>query len=113
MDKDRVLELLDSGALGQGVSVSTTLTLDDTAPEIQTVSKDLTTGALTVTARDNQYLSTVAVLNKNGTRILAQAEPEQTQAGASVSTVVDLTGITVGETCIVVVEDCAQKPKLL
>ena len=108
MGKDRVLELLDSGELGRGVSVSTTLTLDDTAPEIQTVSKDLTTGALTVTARDNQYLSTVAVLNKNGTRVLAQAEPEQTQAGASVSTVVDLTGITVGETCIVVVEDCAK-----
>ena len=52
------------GELGQGVGLSITLTLDDTAPEIQTVSKDLTTGALTVTARDNQYLSTVAVLNK-------------------------------------------------
>ncbi len=72
------------------------------------MSKDLTTGALTVTARDNQYLSTVAVLNKKRYPDSGGGPAEQTQAGASVSTVVDLTGITVGETCIVVVEDCAK-----
>ena len=108
MDKERVLELLDSGELGKGVTLSTTMTLDDTAPEIQAVNKDLTTGAVTITAKDNQYLSAVGVLSQNGTRVLAEAEPVQTKAGESVSTVVDLTGITVGEKCMVVVEDCAK-----
>ena len=66
------------------------MTVDDTAPEVTALSKDLRTGNLTVTARDNQYIAVVQVLNSAGTEVLASSAMVETEAGGLGSVTLDL-----------------------
>ena len=103
---EEVTELIESGALGEGAFLTTTMTVDDTAPVVTGITKDLLTGNLTVTASDNNYIASVQVLNKGGS-LYAQALPEATEKGQTTSTVVDLSGASVGPECIIAVCDYA------
>ena len=105
--QEQLKELITSGKLGKGAFLSTTMTVDNTAPELLTVNKDLLTGNLTIEAKDNQYLAYVAVLNKSGTKVLAGTVPTQETAGEAVSTAIDLTGVEVGTKCTILVADYA------
>ena len=71
---------MDSGVLGSGVSLSTTMKVDDTAPQVLNVYKDLNTGNLIVETRDNNYVASVQVKSARG-KLYASATPEQTEAG--------------------------------
>lgn len=51
----------DWDALGRGASLSTMTTIDNTAPEIEDVSVSLVDGSLDVAAKDNEYVSVVAL----------------------------------------------------
>ncbi len=62
---------VDWDALGTGATFATSMTLDNTAPEIEGVMLDLMTNELVITASDNQYVSAVLLTNKGGTRTLA------------------------------------------
>ncbi|MDY4219826.1 MAG: S8 family serine peptidase [Candidatus Faecousia sp.] len=107
-----VKELMSSGALGEGAYLTTTLTVDDTAPEMTEVSKNLTTGDLTVTARDNQYIAAVQVLNAAGSKILASGGVTQEAAGEESSVTIDLSQVKLGPTCMVRVADYAGNESL-
>ena len=66
------------------------MTVDDTAPEVTGLSKDLYTGNLTVTARDNQHIAVVQVLNDAGTKVMASAGMAETAAGEAGRVTIDL-----------------------
>lgn len=107
LSNDEVRALIREDKLGDGAFLSTSYTIDDTAPEIVSISRELLSEGLRITARDNQYIASVVVLDKNGTKVLATAMPKQTQAGQAATAAIDLTGIAVGQTCIVLVADYA------
>ena len=107
LTEEDVQRLMSSGALGQGAYLTTTLTVDDTAPNLVSVNKDLMTGNLTVTARDNNYVAAVQVLSASGGEVLATADAHQENRGGEAVAEVDLTGISIGPTCKVLVADYA------
>ena len=68
---------VDWEALGSGTTLSTSFTIDNTAPELFGVSIDLLTNSMTVKASDNNYVAGVGLYNKTGTRVLAQTGAKQ------------------------------------
>ena len=107
MTLEDILALKSSGSLKEGSFLTTTLTVDDTAPVVESITKDLLTGNLTVTARDNQYIAAIQVSDLSGTKIYGNALPDATEKGQRTSTTIDLAGALIGETCLVMVADYA------
>ena len=107
IDAAQLRDLMDSGVLGSGVYLSTTMKVDDTAPQVLNVYKDLNTGNLIVETRDNNYVASVQVKSARG-KLYASATPEQTEAGQRAYATLDLSGIAVGSECYVVVGDYAK-----
>lgn len=107
MTADDVKALLQSDVLGDGAFLTTSLTVDNTAPELLTASKDLITGDVIIKAKDNQYIAAVMLLNKAGSKVLASALPEQNGPGETVEAVLDMTGVNPGSTCKILVADYA------
>ncbi len=104
----QIKQLLKDGTLGKGAQLSYTLKVDSQAPEAIGIYKDLQTGNLMIEARDNQYIASIQVQSKGG-RVFGTAVPEQTEAGQTTQTVVDLTTAQgkIGEQCLVVISDYA------
>ena len=71
----------DWDALGRGASLSTMTTIDNTAPEIEDVSVSLVDGSLDVAAKDNEYVSVVALYDAAGSKALTYVAPNQETAG--------------------------------
>ena len=103
----QVEELVESGRLGLGAYLTTPMTVDDTAPEILSMTRDLVTGNINVTAKDNQYVAAVSILNSAASKTLALTGVNQTEAGETVEAVVDMTDVKVGTTCYIMVGDYA------
>ena len=57
---------VDWDALGKGASRSVRVTIDNTAPVVNSVTYNEEAGTLTVTASDNQYVAAVALFNQEG-----------------------------------------------
>ena len=94
--------------LGEGSSLTTSFTIDNTAPEATDIDVSrLDADKLTVKAKDNRYVAAVALLNANGSKILNVLSPNQTELGKEVSVELDLTGIY-GNHFLVAVFDYAQ-----
>lgn len=94
-------------ALNEGAYLRNYLTIDSTAPVLESVSLDLMDGqTITVTAQDNEYIAAIALLNGNGTRAYAIASPNQTEAGVEIAMNMDINDIN-GDTCLVAVYDYA------
>ena len=92
-------------ALGDGASLTTQMVIDNTAPAASAMTQtDDTT--LTVTAKDNQYVSAVVLMNAGGTNTVAYANPNQTKANTSVTVDLDLTGAS-GKNFLLAVYDYA------
>ncbi|MFR3468936.1 MAG: S8 family serine peptidase [Oscillospiraceae bacterium] len=107
-----VVALMEEGKLGKGAVLTTTMTVDDTAPTVTALSKDLRTGNLTVTAQDNQFVAVVQVLNASGSEILASSALEQSEAGQPASVTIDLSQLKIGPSCMVRVADYAGNESL-
>ena len=107
MTAEDVTRLMQDGTLKQGAFLTTTLTVDNTAPEISDISKSLTTGNLQVTARDNNYIACIRVVSSNGRTVYAQALPQAEKAGEKTTTTIDLSKASVGPECTVIVGDYA------
>ncbi|MBE6944701.1 MAG: hypothetical protein E7459_01260, partial [Ruminococcaceae bacterium] len=102
---DRVLEILDSGVMGEGATLTTELVVDNTAPELIAVSKDINNeNLLVVNAKDNQNVAVMALVSMDGKTTYASAMPAE--PGASVFTM-DLTGVKAGKTCLLMLGDYA------
>ena len=99
--------LMESGALGDGAFQTITMTVDNTAPEILGVYRDLNNGDLLVTARDNSYMAVNAVMNGSGTKSYGAKLPEQEGPGETVTTRIPLNGAKLGKKCLILVADYA------
>ena len=93
--------------LGEGVTMTTPITIDNTAPEllgidVSRVENDI----LTVKARDNQYVAAVAMLNAAGTQMYTVASANQTEKNVDASVELDLTDVF-GSKFIIAVYDYA------
>lgn len=104
---EEIEDLIESGRLGQGAYVKKTLRIDNTAPEILDITKSAITGAMTITARDNNHIAAVQVFNAGGTLLLAQSLADQDERGETTSVVLDLSQANVGSKCLVMVADYA------
>ena len=105
-DKDSVKEVLESGKLGEGAYFANTFTVDDTAPVLKSVTKDLITGAVTIVAQDNQYVAALEVRKGVGNKVIAGGVPAQEEAGQECGATIALDE-TAGEYIKVVVADYA------
>lgn len=92
--------------LGEGATLSTMTTIDNTAPEITGVYRSLTEKKLVVTAKDNEYISVIAAYDETGENALAYVAPNQMTAGEEQLFELDLTDIE-DERIIVTVYDYA------
>lgn len=77
-----------NGELGKGVSLGTTLTIDNTAPEV--LSAKVNGSTLTINAIDNRYIACVALTNAGGNKILKKIFPNQQTANTEYSCDIDL-----------------------
>ena len=103
----RIKKLMADNVLGEGVYLSTSMRIDNTAPEILSISKDFLSGDLTVTARDNQYISMISLQDRSGNELTDAMLPEQTGENQKASVTFDLDGVKIGEKCYIVVADYA------
>lgn len=72
--------------LGRGAAFTTQLTIDNTAPQITDISLSLTGNrALSIRAKDNQYIAAVTLMNASGTKVLETVVPNQTEAAAEIA----------------------------
>ncbi|MCI6729022.1 MAG: S8 family serine peptidase [Clostridiales bacterium] len=96
------------GTLSHGAVWETTLTVDDTAPEIldASISRNLITGSarLSITAQDDRYVAAVLVTNARQTEILARQAAGSTQPGQAVDVDVDISGVTASEIVVLAVD---------
>ena len=94
--------------LGPGATMTTPLTIDNTAPEILDVDiSGVGEDRLTVTALDNEYVAAVAILNNAGTRMYTVETPNQTEHGVAISIELDLREVY-GKGFLVAVYDYAK-----
>ena len=103
---EQIRALIRENKLGKGAYLSSSFTVDNTAPVVKSVSKELFNGNLTITAQDNTYIATVQVLSKSG-KLYASAVPQQNEAGETTVTTMDLSEAKIGPECVVVVGDYA------
>ena len=76
--------------LGAGSTMTTTFTIDNTAPEALDIDLSQIDGdKLTVTARDNRHVAAVALLNAAGTRKMSVKSPNQIEVGQTVTVELD------------------------
>ena len=99
--------LVSSGELGKGSLLSTTLTVDDTAPELLSASKNLEDGELILKIRDNQFLALAQVTNLAGSVIYGQAITTQSSAGDEAYLEVSVPADEIGPKCKVSLVDYA------
>ena len=95
---------LSNGELGQGAYLTTSLTIDNTAPEI--LSAAVEGSALTVTAKDSRYVACLAAFSSDGAALLKKVCPNQQEAGTEISVDFDLTS-SYGKSIIVAAFDYA------
>ena len=102
-----ISEVIGSGVLGEGAYLPMPMTVDDTAPEVLGVSKNLLNGDLTITAQDANYIATVQVLSPDGQTVYAAELPEATEAGQITETTLAVGDAGIGSKCIIALGDYA------
>ena len=107
LSSDEVHAIVDSGVLGQGATLTTELVIDDTAPEILSIARDIATEDIIVTIRDNQYPAALRIVDSNGTVHATQAIDCIGTAGSLQQVILDLEGVAAGDPCYISVGDYA------
>ena len=103
---ESVVTEVDWEALAEGAYLTTSFTIDNTAPTL----KDVKLGennTLQITAKDNEYIAAVALMNASGTSILTAAPANQTERGVEMVCDLDLSYVF-GEKFLVAVFDYAE-----
>ena len=96
----------DWDALGEGAYLTTSFTIDNTAPEIKSIELGAD-NTLRITAKDNEYIAAVALMNASGTSILTAAAANQTQRAVEHTASLDLSYVY-GSEFLVAVFDYAE-----
>ena len=89
---DEIIELINSGELGNGAFLGYTLKVDNEKPVISSVVLSEDKSTITVTAKDDQYIAYVAIVDLAGNSILGEV-PAQTEPGEEVTVELDATGL--------------------
>ena len=89
---DEIVELMNSGELGNGASLDFTFKVDNETPTISNVVLSEDKSTITVTAKDDQYIAYVAIVDLNGNPIVGEV-PAQTEPGEEVTVELDATGL--------------------
>lgn len=77
--------------LGEGASLTTPVTIDNTPPELTSVDAQPDDNKqLTLTAEDNQYVAAFALYDSTGENLLSYGSPDQTVKNAEASVTLDL-----------------------
>ena len=93
--------------LGEGSTLTTQLTIDNTAPRMLAVDDSrVDDGILRVKARDNRHVAAVALLNANGSKMLAVESANQTTENTEVTVELDISA-AFGKKFLVAVFDYA------
>ena len=93
--------------LGEGSTMTTQLTIDNTAPEALDIDvSQVDQDKLTVKAKDNRHVAAVALLNATGSKFLAVQSPNQTEMGKEVTVELDISAVF-GKNFLVAVYDYA------
>lgn len=96
---------VDWDSVGPGSRFVTPMTIDNTAPQILSVStENLAEDKLQVTVQDNRYVAAVCLMNASGERFLTAASPNQTELGATTTMEIDLS-LFAGNTFMLMVGD--------
>ena len=93
-------------ALGEGAYLTTSFTIDNTAPVLKNVELG-ENNTLRITAQDNEYIAAVALMNASGTSILTAGPVNQTERGVEMTADLDLSYVF-GEKFLVAVFDYAE-----
>ena len=107
LDAEGLKSVIESGVLGEGAAIAYTVTVDNTAPEVEGMFLDLITGNVTVKAKDNQYIAYVGVMNKSGSKEYLGVVPEQSAPGEAVEVTLDLGSVSLPDNALLVVGDYA------
>ena len=107
LSTQELVDLFNSGRIGEGAFHSYTFAVDELAPVVEKVEKDPETGALIITAADDNYIAAVSILNAKGSNVLKTVGADQENAGETTVTTVDMNGVAVNRDCIVMVADYA------
>ena len=82
----------DYDALGEGATLSTTMVIDNFAPEILSLTQNADN--LTVTAQDNRHVAAALLTNPNGNTVFARYTPNQTEPNIPVTMEISLADCT-------------------
>ena len=93
--------------LGEGATMTTSLTIDNTAPEALDIDvSQVDQDKLTVKAKDNRHVAAVTLLNATGSKFLNVQSPNQTEMGREVTVELDISAVF-GKNFLVAVYDYA------
>ncbi len=107
LGSDEVHAIVNSGVLGRGATLTTELVIDDTAPEILSIARDIKTDEIIVTIRDNQYPAALRIVDAKGTVHATQPIDCTGSAGSLQQVVLNLDGVAAGYPCYISVGDYA------
>ncbi|MBQ1678146.1 MAG: S8 family serine peptidase, partial [Oscillospiraceae bacterium] len=100
--------LLLSDELGRGAYLGYTVTLDNTAPVIDTENTKLNDdGSLTVAVQDNRYVANLRIMDISGKTVYASVVPDQTAPGAPVVQTFSFEGVELANAVTIFVGDYA------
>ncbi len=106
--EEELLAIIDSGVLGEGASQSLTFTVDDKAPEILSATLSEDGKSITVTAKDDNYIAYLGVMDINGKVSYVGGVPEQSEKGETVEATFALDPETMGNAAALFVGDYAR-----
>lgn len=96
---------VDWDSVGPGSRFVTPMTIDNTEPQILSVStENLAEDKLQVTVQDNRYVAVVCLMNASGERFLTATSPNQTELGTTTTVEIDLS-LFAGNTFMLMVGD--------
>lgn len=110
LTSDEIVKLVQNGTLGKGAFLSETFTVDNTAPEVSGVYKNISddeSNELLVVASDNNFIAAVQIFSLDGETCYAGGVPAQTEAGQNVTVSFDLSELENVSKVMVVVADYA------
>lgn len=98
---------VDWDALGEGTRLTTRITIDNTPPEVMSVSYNEAENQLSVVAKNGQYLAQVALYKRGATETVGAVTPNQTEKGTEFTATFDVSKLSAGDELYVQVIDYA------
>ncbi len=106
IDETTFKKLIENDVLGDGASIKYNLRIDNTAPRVNEINKNLLTGLIDIKASDNNYIALLAVTDGNGD-FLYSVTPAQEEKGELSTTSIDFDKLKINGDVYVIVADYA------